>query len=74
MISPDLHGVEKPIKWLLGWKRQDNVVMSLLHRKEEGYSTQDTLAKPDLGGDHPFQMECLPFDGQDVTQQSRMLS
>jgi hypothetical protein len=27
MISSDLHGVEEPIGWLMGWKRQDNVVM-----------------------------------------------
>jgi hypothetical protein len=27
-----------------------------LHEKEEGRSTQDTLAEPDLGGDHPLQM------------------
>ena len=29
MISSDLHGAEEPIRWLLGWQRQDNVMMSL---------------------------------------------
>jgi hypothetical protein len=29
MISSDLHGAEEPIRWLLGWQRQDSVVMSL---------------------------------------------
>jgi hypothetical protein len=26
MISSDLHGAEELIRWLLGWKRQDEVV------------------------------------------------
>jgi hypothetical protein len=26
MISSDLHGAEEPIRWLLGWQRQDRVV------------------------------------------------
>jgi hypothetical protein len=26
MISLDLHGAEEPIRWLLGWQRQDRVV------------------------------------------------
>ena len=29
MISSDLHGAEEPVKWLLGWQRQDSDVMSL---------------------------------------------
>ena len=29
MISSDLHGAKEPIRWLLGWKRQDSVMMSL---------------------------------------------
>ena len=29
MISSDLHGAEEPIRWLLGWQRQDSVVISL---------------------------------------------
>ena len=32
-----------------------------LHEKEEGRSTQDTLAEPGLGGDHPLQMERVPL-------------
>jgi hypothetical protein len=35
MISSDLHGAEEPIRWLLGWQRQDNVVMSLYTRREK---------------------------------------
>jgi len=36
MISSDLHGAEEPIRWLLGWQRQDNVVMSLcIGRKKD---------------------------------------
>jgi hypothetical protein len=35
MISSDLHGAEEPIRWLLGWQRQDNVDEPL-HEEEEG--------------------------------------
>jgi hypothetical protein len=29
MISSNLHGDEEPIRWLLGWKTEDNVLMRL---------------------------------------------
>jgi hypothetical protein len=50
MISSDLHGAEEPIRWLLGWQRQDNVVMSPCIKKKKDVLTQDALAEPDLGG------------------------
>ena len=50
MISSDLYGDEEPIRWLLGWQRQDNVVMSHCTRKKKDVPTQDTLAEPSLGG------------------------
>jgi hypothetical protein len=56
MISSDLHGAEEPIRWLLRWQRQGNVVMSHCTRKKKDVLTKDTLAEPDLGGDHPLQM------------------
>jgi len=28
MISSDLHGAEEPIRWTLGWQRQDRVMTS----------------------------------------------
>jgi hypothetical protein len=56
MISSDLHGAEEPIRWLLGWQRQDNVVMSPCMKKTEGRPYQDTLAEIRPRGDHPLQM------------------
>jgi hypothetical protein len=53
MISSDLHGAEEPIRWLLGWQRQDNVMMSPCMKKTEGRPHQDTLAEIDLGGITP---------------------
>jgi hypothetical protein len=53
MISSDLHGAEEPIRWLLGphqGQGQDSDWSSLYTEEEEGRSTQDTLAKPSLGG------------------------
>jgi hypothetical protein len=53
MISSDLHGDEEPIRWLLGWQRQDNVMMSPCMKKTEGRPHQDTLAEIDLRGVTP---------------------
>jgi hypothetical protein len=50
MISSDLHGAKEPIGWLLGWKRQNNVVMSPFMKKKKDVLTQDALAETDLGG------------------------
>jgi hypothetical protein len=50
MISSDLHGAEEPIRWLLGWQRQDNVVMSPCMKKKKDVLTQDALAEIGLGG------------------------
>jgi hypothetical protein len=35
MISSDLHGAKDPIGWLLGWQRQDRVVMSPCMEKKK---------------------------------------
>jgi hypothetical protein len=67
MISSDLHGAEEPIRWLLGWQRQDNIVMSPCMKKKKDVLTQDALAEPDLGGS-PTADEMMAFDGQDATQ------
>jgi hypothetical protein len=53
MISSDLHGAEEPIRWLLGWQRQDNVEMSPCMKKKKDVLTQDALAEIDLGGITP---------------------
>jgi hypothetical protein len=67
MISSDLHGAEEPIRWLLGWQRQDNVMMSPCMKKTEGRPHQDTLAEIYLGGITPCRWDD-GFDGQDATQ------
>jgi hypothetical protein len=35
MISSDLHGAEEPIRWLLGWQRQDRVMTSPRMKKKK---------------------------------------
>jgi hypothetical protein len=35
MISSDLHGAEEPIRWTLGWQRQDRVVTSPCTEKKK---------------------------------------
>jgi hypothetical protein len=35
MISSDLHGAEEPIRWTLGWQRQDNLMTSLYTEKKK---------------------------------------
>jgi hypothetical protein len=67
MISSDLHGAEEPIRWLLGWQRQDNVMMSPCMKKTEGRPHQDTLAEIYLGGITPCRWDD-GFDGQDAIQ------
>ena len=67
MISSNLHGAEEPIRWLLGWQRQDNVMMSPCMKKTEGRPHQDTLAMIDLRGITPCRWDD-GFDGQDATQ------
>jgi hypothetical protein len=66
MISSDLHGDEEPIRWLLGWQRQDNFVMSHCMRKKKDILTQDALVELGLGGS-PTTDEMIAFDGQHVT-------
>jgi hypothetical protein len=67
MISSDLHGAEEPIRWLLGWQRQDNVVMSPCMKKKKDVLAQDALAESGLGGS-PTADEMMTFDGHDATQ------
>ena len=67
MISSDLHGAEEPIRWLLGWQRQDNVMMIPCMKKTEERPHQDTLAEIGLGGITPCRRDD-GFDGQDATQ------
>jgi hypothetical protein len=55
MISSDLHGTEEPIKWLLGWQRQDSVVMSLCTRRQKDVPPGH-CGRAHPRGDHPLQI------------------
>jgi hypothetical protein len=35
MIISDLHGAEEPIRWLLGWQRQEKIVTSPCTKKKK---------------------------------------
>jgi hypothetical protein len=67
MISSDLHGAEEPIRWTLGWQRQDRVYDEPMHRKEEGRPHQDIWHRSWLMGISPWQMD-VDHDGQDATR------
>jgi hypothetical protein len=67
MISSDLHGAEEPIRWLLGWQRQDNIVTSPCMKKKD-VLIRDSLAEPGLGGS-PIAEEMMAFVGQDATRE-----
>jgi hypothetical protein len=73
MISSDLHGAEEPIRWTLGWQRQDRVCDEPMHREEEGRPHQDVLAETWLMGISPWQMG-HGLDGQDATSASWTIS
>jgi hypothetical protein len=49
MISSDLHGVEEPIRWTLGWQRQDRAYQEPMHVEEE-----EPLIRTSFGMDHGY--------------------
>jgi hypothetical protein len=58
MISSNLHGAEKPTRWMLRpikGQRQDKDGLGDLHRRRRGRSTRGTSAELDLGGLTLFQ-------------------
>jgi len=61
MISSNLHGAEEPIRWLLGWQKQDRVVTSLCTKKKKDAPIRTFLAEIDLWGSTP----CRWDDGHD---------
>jgi hypothetical protein len=68
MISSDLHGAEEPIRWTLGWQRQDRVCDEPMHREEEGRPHQDVLAEIMAYGDQPLTDGTLTMMDQDATR------
>jgi hypothetical protein len=61
MISSDLHGDEEPIRWLLGWQRQDRVVTIPRMKKKKDALIMTFWQRFDLWGSTP----CRWDDGPD---------
>jgi hypothetical protein len=53
MISSDLHGAEEPIRWLLGWQRQDRVMTSPCIKKKKDTLIRTFWQRFDLWGSAP---------------------
>jgi hypothetical protein len=53
MISSDLHGAEEPIRWLLGWKRQDRVMTSPCMEEKKDTLIRTFWQRFDLWGSTP---------------------
>jgi hypothetical protein len=53
MISSDLHGAEEPIRWLLGWQRQDRVMTSPCMEKKKDALIRTFWQRFDLWGSAP---------------------
>jgi hypothetical protein len=69
MISSDLHGAEEPIRWLLGWQRQDRVVTSPCTEKKKDALIRTFWQRPSLWGSAPYRWD-VDLDDQDATQGS----
>jgi hypothetical protein len=54
MISSDLHGAEEPIRWLLGWQRQDRVVTSPCREKKKDALIRTLFGRDLTHGDQPL--------------------
>jgi hypothetical protein len=57
MISSDLHGAEEPIRWLLGWQRQDRVMMSPCMEKKKDALIRTSWQRFDLWGSAPYRWD-----------------
>jgi hypothetical protein len=53
MISSDLHGAEEPIRWSLGWQRQDRVLTSPCMEKKKDALIR-TFGRDLTHGDQPL--------------------
>jgi hypothetical protein len=69
MISSDLHGAEEPIRWTLGWQKQDRVVTSPCTEKKKDALICTFWQRPSLWGSSPSRWD-VDLDDQDATQGS----
>jgi hypothetical protein len=67
MISSDLHGAEEPIRWTLGWQRQDRDVTSPCTEKKKDALIWTFWQRPSLWGSAPCRWD-VDFDDQDATR------
>jgi hypothetical protein len=67
MISSNLHGAEEPIRWLLGWQRQDRVVMSFCTEKKKDALIRMLWQRFDPWGSAPCRWD-VDLDELDSTQ------
>jgi hypothetical protein len=67
MISSDLHGAEEPIRWTLGWQRQDSLVTSPCTEKKKDALIRTFWQRPGLWGSAPYRWD-VDLDGQDATR------
>ena len=54
MTSSDLHGAEEPIRWTLGWQRQDSLVMNPYTEKRKDALIRTFLVETIAYGDQPL--------------------
>jgi hypothetical protein len=73
MISSDLHGAEEPIRWLLGWQRQDRVVTSPCTEKKKTPSS-GRFGRDLAYGDQPLADGTLTLMDWTPPRASRTLS
>jgi len=57
MISSDLHGAEEPIRWLLGWQRQDRVRTTPCMEKKKDALIMTFWQRFDLWGSTPYRWD-----------------
>ena len=67
MISSDLHGAEEPIRWTLGWQRQDSLVTSPSTEKKKDALIRTSWQRPWHMGISPLQVDVDTVD-QDATR------
>ena len=67
MISSDLHGAEEPIRWTLGWQKQDRVVTSPCTEEKKEALIRTFWQRPGLWGSAPFRWDVDLVD-QDATR------
>jgi hypothetical protein len=67
MISSNLHGAEEPIRWTLGWQRQDSLVMSPYTEKKKDALIRTFDRDHSLWGSAPYRWDVNIVD-QDATR------